>query len=166
MNGHPLILYIPGLLPKPEPEIHREALLRCLLTGVRRVDSTIADEIESNPAVFDIVSWTYDFYRTYRDFELDRTAVEDVIVKSEADETDIAEATSWQRRLTRTIYQFGDLVPFLIPHVANERMAVHLRDLRRYTRDIDGIAAHHAAHAESAIASGWKGETPCTPDRA
>ena len=160
MNGHPLILYIPGLLPKPEPEIHREALLRCLLTGVRRVDSTIADEIESNPAVFDIVSWTYDFYRTYRDFELDRTAVEDVIAKSEADETDIAEATSWQRRLTRTIYQFGDLVPFLIPHVANERMAVHLRDLRRYTRDIDGIAAHTRRMLKVPLRAAGKGSHP------
>ena len=32
----PLIIYVPGLLPKPEPEKHREALLRCLLTGLRR----------------------------------------------------------------------------------------------------------------------------------
>ena len=43
---NPLIVYIPGLLPKPEPEIHREALARCLLTGVRRVDPAVADAIE------------------------------------------------------------------------------------------------------------------------
>ena len=58
---YPLILYIPGLLPKPEPEIHSEALARCLLTGVRRVDPAVADAIETAGA-FDIVSWTYDFY--------------------------------------------------------------------------------------------------------
>ena len=138
---HPLILYIPGLLPKPEHAIHREALARCLLTGVRRVDAAVADAIEAADA-FDVVSWTYDFYGTHRDFELDRAAVDAVIEKREADEKDIAEATSWRRQLTRWIYRLGDLVPFLIPHVASERMSVHLRDLQRYLRDDNGIATH------------------------
>src|SRR5210317_339166 len=97
---HPLILYIPGLLPKPEPTTHSEALARCLLAGVRRVDPAVADAIETAGA-FDIVSWTYDFYGTHRDFGLDRAAVDAVIEQDEADEKDIAEATSWSRRLTR-----------------------------------------------------------------
>ena len=33
----PRIIYIPGLLPKPEPGVHRDALLRCLLAGVGRM---------------------------------------------------------------------------------------------------------------------------------
>lgn len=138
---HPLILYIPGLLPKPEPAVHREALARCLLAGVRRADPAVADAIEVAGA-FDIVSWTYDFYGTHRDFELDRAAVDTVIGQLEASEKDVAEATSWRRRLTRWIYRLGDLMPFLIPHVANEKMAVHLRDLQRYLRDDNGIATH------------------------
>jgi hypothetical protein len=137
----PLILYIPGLLPKPEPEIHREALARCLLTGVRRVDAEAAAAIEAAGA-FDVVSWTYDFYGAHRDFELDRAAVEAVIEQTEADEKDIAEATSWRRQLTRRLYRLGDLVPFLIPHIASENAAVHLRDLQRYLRDDNGIATH------------------------
>ena len=47
--GHPLILYIPGLLPKPEPDIHRDALLRCILAGVRRIDGPVAKAIEADP---------------------------------------------------------------------------------------------------------------------
>ena len=137
----PLILYIPGLLPKPEPAIHSEALARCLLTGVRRVDPAVADAIETADA-FDIVSWTFDFYGTHRDFELDRAAVDAVVEQGEADEKDIAEATSWSRRLTRWVYRLGDMVPFLIPHVANEKAAVHLRDLQRYLNDDNGIATH------------------------
>ena len=70
--GHPLILYIPGLLPKPEPDIHRDALLRCILAGVRRIDGPVAKAIEADPGAFDVVSWTFDFYGEYRDFELDR----------------------------------------------------------------------------------------------
>ena len=39
--AHPLVIYIPGLLPKPEPEKHREALLRCVLAGLRRMNVSI-----------------------------------------------------------------------------------------------------------------------------
>jgi hypothetical protein len=137
----PLIVYIPGLLPKPEPAIHREALARCLLAGVRRADPAVADAIAAADA-FDIVSWTYDFYGTHRDFELDRAAVDAVIEQLEASEKDIAEANSWLRRLTRWLYRLGDRVPFLIPHIANEKAAVHLRDLQRYLQDDNGIATH------------------------
>jgi hypothetical protein len=138
----PLIIYVPGLLPKPEPEIHREALLRCLLAGVRRIDASIAEAIDANDGSFDIVSWTYDFYRSHRDFNIDRAAVEAVIAQPEAGARDIAEAGAWTRRLTRWIYRLGDRLPFLIPHLASERMEVHLRDLRRYTRNENGIAEH------------------------
>lgn len=141
-HGKPLIIYIPGLLPKPEPEIHREALLRCLLTGVRRVDADVADAIEADPATFDVVSWTYDFYREHRDYSLDAPSVDAVIEKEVPDVEDVAEASSWKRSLSRWIYTLGDLLPFLIPHVASERMEVHLRDLRRYLQDDNGIAEH------------------------
>jgi len=138
----PLIIFIPGLLPKPEPEVHREALLRCLLAGVQRVDEEIAGAIQANDNTFEIVSWTYDFYRVHRDIAIDTAAIDAVIEQPVASARDIGEATSWKRRLTRWIYTLGDLMPFLIPHVASERMEVHLRDLRRYVHDVNGIAAH------------------------
>ncbi len=138
----PLIVYIPGLLPKPEPKKHREALLRCLLAGVRRIDVQVADEIEATESAFELVSWTYDFYHEHRDISIDSEAIAAVIEKTDATESDIGEATSWKRRLARSLYTLGDLMPFLIPHVANERMEVHLHDLRRYIRDDDDIAAH------------------------
>jgi hypothetical protein len=138
----PLIIYVPGLLPKPEPEVHREALLRCLLAGVRRVDETVAEAISADSNAFEVISWTYDFYRQHRDISIDLDAIAAVIEQPAASADDIAEASSWKRRLTRWIYTLGDLMPFLIPHVASERMEVHLRDLLRYISDADGIAAH------------------------
>ena len=141
-NAMPLIIYIPGLLPKPEPEKHQEALLRCLLAGVRRVDARVATEIEANDSAFKLVSWTYDFYHEHRDISIDTEAIAAVIEQKEAADTDVEEATSWKRRVARSLYTLGDLMPFLIPHVANERMEVHLRDLRRYIRDDNDIAAH------------------------
>ena len=139
---HPVILYVPGLLPKPEPEVHRDALLRCLLAGLRRTDGPVAQSIALTHGGFDIVAWTYDFYREHRDFSLDSADVDAVIAQPVPTEADIAEATSWGRRLARWIYRLGDRLPFLIPHLANERTEMHLRDLRRYARDDNGIAEH------------------------
>jgi hypothetical protein len=158
--GHPLILFIPGLLPKPEPEIHREALLRCMLAGVRRLDTSVAEAIAANPAAFDIVAWTYDFYGEHRDFEFDRSAVDAVIGQEHASEQDIREATALRRRLTRWLYRLGDLLPFLIPHLADERMEVHLHDLRRYLQDDNGIAQHTRRMLELRLRAAREGGHP------
>jgi hypothetical protein len=158
--AHPLVIYVPGLLPKPEPEKHREALLRCVLAGLRRVDAPVADAIEATPGSFDIVSWAYDFYRTHRDIEIDRPAIEAVVLQAEASATDIAEASSWSRRLTRWIYTLGDRLPFLIPHLASERMEVHLRDLMRYERNKSGIAEHVRRMLKVPLLAASGGEHP------
>lgn len=138
--GEPLIVYVPGLLPKPDAEVHRDALLRCLLTGVRRVDDSVGEAIDADATCFQIVPWTFDFYGRYRNFEVDRASIEALLLKESVSDRDVAEANSWIRRFTRWLYRLGDLVPFLIPHLASERMEVHLRDLRRYTLNQRGIA--------------------------
>ncbi len=139
-NRRPLILYIPGLLPKPAPQIHRDALARCMLAGLQRVDRPVAEDISRSTGNVDIASWTFDFYGEHRDIALDKAAIDAVIEQEVANANDIAEATRWTRRLTRWIYTLGDMLPFLIPHLATERMAVHLRDLLRYERNKNGIA--------------------------
>jgi len=138
----PLILYVPGLLPKPAPALHSDALARCLLTGVERLDDPVADSIRRNAGSFDVVSWTFDFYGEHRDFGLDAEAIEDVVEQTEASPRDIAEARSWGRRITQWVYRLGDRLPFLIPHLVNERTEVHLRDLRRYLKNDNGCADH------------------------
>lgn len=138
----PLIIYVPGLLPKPEPGPHRDALFRCLIAGVRRQDEKVALDIAANLHCFDVVSWTYDFYGTYRDIALDAASIDAVIAQDGATAVDIAEASSWKRRLVRQIFSLGDLLPFLIPHIATERMELHLRDLRRYATNKNDIAEH------------------------
>lgn len=138
----PLILYVPGLRPKPEAGPHREALFRCLVHGIRRIDAAVADEIVAADHCFDIVSWTYDFYGKHRAIAIDATAIDAVIAQEGATPADIAEASSWRRGLVRWLYTLGDLMPFLMPYFAGNRMGLHLRDLRRYVRNDDDIAEH------------------------
>lgn len=138
----PLILYVPGLMPKPEPGSHRDALFRCLLAGIRRRDEQVALDIAANLHCFDLVSWTYDFYGVHRDIAIDADAIDAVIEQPRATERDIVEATSWKRRFARHAFLAADFLPFLIPHVANERVELHLRDLRRYLHNRFDIAEH------------------------
>jgi hypothetical protein len=138
----PLILYVPGLFPKPEPGVHKVALRRCLIEGVRRINPQVANEIANTERSFDIVAWTYDFYRKHRDFSLDAAAVDTLIEQPQATEQDVVEASSVGKRVLRWIYRVGDLFPFLIPHLASERVELHMRDLRRYVRDVNGIGEH------------------------
>ena len=140
MSRGPLILYIPGLYPKPEHSLHREQVLRCLLEGVRRIDADTADEMAQDEQCFDIVSWTYDFYGTHRDINLDLADIEAVLKKKEASAADKEFVTSWQRRFLRSIYRAADHLPFLIPHFANEDVELQLRDLRRYAKNDGDIA--------------------------
>ena len=156
----PLILYVPGLLPKPEADEHRRALRRCLLEGVRRQDAAVAEQIEASERSFDLVAWTYDFYREHRDFALDARSIDDLLAKPDASEQDIVEASSPGKRLMRWLYRVGNLFPFLIPHLADERIELHLRDLMRYVRNSNGIAAHTREMLKMPLRAAWEAGRP------
>lgn len=140
MSRGPFILYIPGLKPKPEYSLHREQVLRCLLEGIRRIDPHTADEIAQDEHCFDIVSWTYDFYGTHRDINLDLADIEAVLKQTQATAEDREIVTSWKRRCIRSLYRAADHLPFLIPHFADEDVELQLRDLRRYAKNEGDIA--------------------------
>ncbi len=160
MSDQPLILYIPGLKPKPQPDVHREQLWRCLLAGLRNADPSAADSVAACPRSFEIVSWTYDFYREHRDIELDRQSIDALLGKECADNRDIAEASAWQRRLLRAIYRIGDRLPFLIPKLADENMELQLRDIRRYVRNVDNGAAMARRHLKLPLRAAAKKGRP------
>lgn len=160
MNDAPLILYIPGLLPKPQPDDHRRQLQRCLLEGVRRIDPDVAADIEAQTYAFDIVSWTYDFYGEYRDIALDLGDIETLLEQTRASEQDIAEAVSWKRRLAVALYKAGDLMPFLIPRLANEKLELHLRDLWRYNRNENDVAEHTRRLLKVALEAAFAAHRP------
>ncbi len=140
MSRGPLILYVPGLTPKPEYSLHREQVLRCMLEGIRRIDPATANEMKQDEHCFDIVSWTFDFYGAHRDINLDLADIEAVLEKTEANAEDREIVTSWKRRIARSLYRTADRLPFLIPQVANEEVELQLRDLRRYARNQGDIA--------------------------
>lgn len=156
----PLILYVPGLLPKPEAGVHREALRRCLAAGLERHDAEVARALARADRSFDLVAWTYDFYREHRDFALDAQAVERLLEQPQASEEDIVEASSTGKRLLRWLYRVGNLFPFLIPHLADERVELHLRDLMRYVHNRNDIATHTREMLKMPLRAAWESGRP------
>ena len=158
--AHPMVLYVPGLLPKPEPGVHKDALSRCLLAGLARLDKPVAEAVAATTGGFDLVSWTFDFYGEHRDIAIDIEAIENVVKQPTASDQDVAEASSWRRRLARWIYTLGDRLPFLIPHIASERTELHLRDLHRYVDDDNEIAQHIRRMLKIALRAATEGHHP------
>ncbi len=136
--GAPLILYVPGLMPKPPERVHRKALEDSLAAGIRAVGESVPDL----PAAFEVYAWTEDFYGTTRDFSIDAKSVERLIETPLASDRDVREAQSLGRRVQRALFLFGDALPFLIPYFASERQRLHIRDLNRYASGSDGAAQH------------------------
>jgi hypothetical protein len=156
----PLILYVPGLLPKPEAGVHKQALRRCLAHGLQRHDGEVADEFVASEHSFDLVAWTYDFYREHRDFGLDAEAIDELLGRTDASEQDRAEASSPGKRLMRWLYRVGNLFPFLIPHLADERIELHLRDLMRYVHNHNDIASHTREMLKMPLRAAWESGRP------
>ena len=160
METSPLILYVPGLRPKPPPATHRNELLRCMTEGIRRIDREVASQIREAGRAFDIVGWTYDFYGEHRDVELDRPSIEQVLRQPAASPADIAEARTLKRRAVRWLYRAAEHLPFLIPQVADENMQLHLRDLRRYVTNDADIANATRRQLKMPLRAAWKSGRP------
>ena len=137
-DSSPFILFVPGLRPKPEATIHRQQMLRCLLQGVKRQDESVAAAIESGEDAFSLVAWNHPFYGDYHDIATDMPGIEAALLMAEASEEDIAEVTTLKRRAIIAAYRFVDRFPILIPRLANDKVELHLRDLRRYARNRNG----------------------------
>jgi hypothetical protein len=159
-SGEPLIIYVPGLKPKPEPAAHRHELFRCLLEGVRRLDPESAAQMQRRDHCFDIIGWTYDFYGEHRDLNIDLAAIDALIHQDSATEQDIAEAVSWKRRFLRWIYAVADRFPFLMHPLADENLEIHLRDLRRYVRNEDDMAEFVRRLLKVPLQAAWKSNRP------
>ena len=140
MSPLPLIIFVPGLRPKPEPTTHREALLRCLHEGVARINVACAEDLQSNAEGFELIAWTFPFYGEHQDIEPDRPGIEAVLKVHGASDLDKAEAGSLERRVLRFLYRLADSLPFVVPPIGNEKLELHLRDLHRYVQNVDDVA--------------------------
>lgn len=154
--SEPAIIYVPGIKPKPPAGVHRTALWRCLLEGIRRADPAVAADMARRPGCFDLVSWAHVFYGTQRDIALDEPGIERLLALPGPEPRDRREATSWRRRMQRALYLLSDAFPPLFDLVSDPNMRATLDDTRRYFANEGGAAVTVRHMVADALLAAWR----------
>jgi pimeloyl-ACP methyl ester carboxylesterase len=149
------IVFIPGLRPKPENPIYREALLQCISFGLRRYCAEEAGILDAAHDAFRIYSWTHDVYGEHRDIALDLAGIGALLAAPVPDAGERAVIESWSLRLTRVAHQIGDLVPLLGRMFASERQRMMMSEATDYLRDRGGVGSQTRAGLAEMLLGSW-----------
>lgn len=155
-NSKDIIIYVPGMKPKPPIEDHRATLWKCMLEGVRRADRSAAQGLALHEEVFQLIGWTSLFYSEQRDLALDLPGVERLLRLDGPEARDVREALHWHKRIAQFIYLMSDAFPILIDLVANPDLKATLQDSRRYFRNEHGVATEIRKIVSDALDAAWQ----------
>jgi len=150
------LIYVPGIWPKPRPELHRQTLHDCLVEGIRRAEPVLAAELEGDPAFPRLIPWGHLFYEDYRDFELDREAIHALREIGASGRDVIAPALGAAQRLRRWLNRVGDRYPVLIWLLAGAKMRRSLAEGERYFGDAGGAATSIRLLVAQALREAWR----------
>jgi hypothetical protein len=134
------IIYVTGMKPKPEPELHRPELIRVLSASLARIAPDAAAWLEARAANFVLVSWTRILYGQTRDIALDRAGVDRLLARPEADSNDRRDADAPSLALLRAWHLLGDSFPLLSSIVASPALRETLADAHRYLENQGDVA--------------------------
>ncbi len=154
--GRSRIIFVPGMKPKPPEDTHRRELLRAMLAGIGRVDRDLAEQLSRQQEIFALVSWTYQFYGSYRDIALDLPGIEHAISAVDPSAEDIDEIDSLNRRVQRWVHVVGDAFPFLERWVAKPDIRLTMGEAYRYLSDRDGVATAIRNQLAAVLAAAWQ----------
>jgi hypothetical protein len=150
------IIFVPGLNPKPPPEIYRPQLLRVLLAALERMRPRAGDWLAANGTQFELVAWTYLFHGAHRDISVDLAGIERLLVQTEPTPADLRELDSWVNRLQRWMHLFGDAWPFLGRRLAPAGTRRLMHEATRYLKNRDGVGAVVRGALRSILDSAWR----------
>lgn len=146
---------MPGLKPKPRPEVYQPQLVRVLLAGLEQSRPAGARWLREHTDAFVVVAWTHHFYGTYRDIELDVPGIERLLAQQAPSELDRRELASWPRRIKRLAHVIGDALPVLGRRLAEPATRLQMHEATRYLRDRDGIGAAIRALVRAQLEAAW-----------
>lgn len=154
-GGERIILYIPGIKPKPPAAVHRENLLRCLLEGLRRTSPDVAEELATNSDCLRIVAWPHLFYPAPSDAGPDAPGLERLLSLPGPEQQDLEEARHWHKSVLRFSYLITDAFPFLIDWVVSSRIKETMQDSLRYLRNEGGVGSRVREFVHGALRDAW-----------
>ena len=133
------ILFVPGKNPKPPADQHRQQLLRCLLHGVSHVNPDVAGEIKAADS-FSLVAWNRHLYTPARNIQQDLPWVDKLLDHESYPEPNIEDVRTTKYRVARALYRLGDMLPWLIPLIPDDRIKLSIRETGRYFNNHDNVA--------------------------
>lgn len=149
------IIFVPGMKPKPPPDVLRRELVRVLLAGLARVRPQAAEWLAARPDRFSLIAWTYLLYGRHRSIELDRPGIERLLREGEVAPSDIRALDSWPVRLIRLRHVVGDNLPFVGRLFAEPALRTTVLEASRYLANSDGLGDTIRALLHAALARAW-----------
>ena len=150
------LIFVPGLNPKPPPDIYRPQLLRVLLASLGRMRPRSAEWLAANEAQFDLVGWTYLFHGEHRDISADLPGIERLLVQTEASAEDVRELGGWPRRVVRWGHLLGDAWPLLGRQFASAVTRRLMHEATRYLKNRDDVGAAVRAALRVKLETAWR----------
>jgi len=155
-TGSRVIIFVPGIRPKPPVGDHRAALWRCLTESVQQVRPIVASAMQQHPDAFQVVPWSFEFYRTHQDFGIDEPHLERLLEKPGPSEADRQEAGSFSRRFKRWLYAVADTMPAIGRLFAPAALHLRLKEINRYFNDTDEAGTRIRQHVKDALLKAWQ----------
>lgn len=150
------IIFVPGLNPKPPPEIYRTQLLRVLDAALRRRRPRSARWLAEYGDAFVLVAWTYLFYGAHRDISVDLPGIAKLLEQTQATADDLRELDSWSRRWLRWSHLAGDAWPFLGRRLAPQNTRRLMHEANRYLKDRDGVGGAVRGVLRATLEAAWR----------
>ncbi len=156
----PRIIFVPGLNPKPPPELYRRQLTRVLTAGLTRSRPGAAAWLAAHVDAFRLVAWTFLFYGTYRDITVDMPGIERLLTHPAPSTEELGELHALPRALKRWSFVLGDAWPMLGRWLAppNTRRLMH--EANRYLKNRNSIGSSLRAMLRAELDSAWQAGAP------
>jgi len=156
----PRIIFVPGLNPKPRPELYREQLTRVLTAGLARSRPEAAAWLAANGDALRLVAWTYSFYGTYSDVAVDMPGVERLLAQTSPTPETLRELQGCPGTLKRWSFVLGDAWPLLGRWLAPAVTRRLMHEANRYLKNRNGIGTAVRAMLRAELDSAWGGGAP------
>jgi len=156
----PRIIFVPGLNPKPPPDLYRPQLMRVLTAGLARSRPRAAAWLGANPDAIRLVAWTYLFYGAYRDITVDMPGIERLLAHPTPSADDLGELHAFPRTLKRWSYVLGDAWPLLGRWLAPPVTRRLMHEANRYLKNRNGIGSSIRAILRAELDSTWQSGAP------
>ena len=156
----PRIIFVPGLNPKPLPDLYRPQLTRVLLAGLARSRPHASAWLAANTDAFRLVAWTYLFYGAYRDIALDMPGIERLLAHPTPSADEVGELHAFPRTLKRWSYVIGDTWPLLGRWLAPPVTRRLMHEANRYLKNRNGVGSTIRAVLRAELDATWEAGAP------